>query len=79
MPGSPPGTRIRADQLAVDLGLARSRAEAQALILAGAIHLDVDTGRRLSAGDRVDASVPLVRVRHLLRQLREQVQGGGRS
>ncbi len=61
MPGSRPGARVRADQLAVDLGLARSRAEAQALILAGAIHLDDATGRRLTAGQRVDASARLVR------------------
>lgn len=61
MPGSRPGARVRVDQLAVDLGLARSRAEAQALILAGTIHLDSATGRRLTAGQRVDASARLVR------------------
>jgi 23S rRNA (cytidine1920-2'-O)/16S rRNA (cytidine1409-2'-O)-methyltransferase len=57
--GSRPGA-VRADQLAVDLGLARSRAEAQALILAGAIHLDFD-GRRLTAGQRMDPTARLVR------------------
>ncbi len=60
MAGSRPGA-VRADQLAVDLGLARSRAEAQALILAGAIHLDSDAGRRLTAGQRVDPTARLVR------------------
>ena len=33
-------TRIRLDQLLVDRGLARSRAEAQALILAGEVELE---------------------------------------
>jgi 23S rRNA (cytidine1920-2'-O)/16S rRNA (cytidine1409-2'-O)-methyltransferase len=59
--GSRPGAAVRADQLAVDLGLARSRAEAQALILAGTIHLDSDPGRRLTAGQRVDPAARLVR------------------
>lgn len=48
--------------MVVDRGLARSRAEAQALILAGAIHLDEDGGRRLTAGMRLDADVALSRV-----------------
>jgi 23S rRNA (cytidine1920-2'-O)/16S rRNA (cytidine1409-2'-O)-methyltransferase len=59
--GSRPGAAVRADQLAVDLGLARSRAEAQALILAGAIHLESDASRRLTAGQRVDPDARLVR------------------
>ena len=61
MAGSRPGAPIRADQLAVDLGLARSRAEAQALILAGAIHLDLDSGRRLTAGQKLQSTASLVR------------------
>jgi 23S rRNA (cytidine1920-2'-O)/16S rRNA (cytidine1409-2'-O)-methyltransferase len=59
--GSRPGAAVRADQLAVDLGLARSRAEAQALILAGTIHFASDPGRRLTAGQRVDPAASLVR------------------
>lgn len=61
MPGPGPGTRIRLDQLVVDRGLARSRAEAQALILAGAIHLVGAEGRRLSAGQRVDPGTAVTR------------------
>ena len=61
MPGPRPGTRIRLDQLVVDRGLARSKAEAQALILAGAIHLAGDPERRLSAGQQVDSAAGLVR------------------
>ena len=61
MAASRPGASIRADQLAVDLGLARSQAEAQALILAGSIHLESASDRRLTAGQRLDRSAPLVR------------------
>ncbi|MGH2488421.1 MAG: TlyA family RNA methyltransferase, partial [Candidatus Limnocylindria bacterium] len=61
MPGSGPGARIRADQLVVDRGLARSRAEAQALILAGAIRIKGAEGRRLSAGQRLEPSTALLR------------------
>jgi 23S rRNA (cytidine1920-2'-O)/16S rRNA (cytidine1409-2'-O)-methyltransferase len=52
--------RIRLDQLLTDLGLARSRAEAQALIHAGSVELD--GVRRLKPGQLVagDASVSLV-------------------
>jgi 23S rRNA (cytidine1920-2'-O)/16S rRNA (cytidine1409-2'-O)-methyltransferase len=60
MPGPRPGDRVRADQLAVDRGLARSRAEAQALILAGRIHLADAEGRRLTAGQRMDPAAALV-------------------
>jgi 23S rRNA (cytidine1920-2'-O)/16S rRNA (cytidine1409-2'-O)-methyltransferase len=52
---------VRADQLVLDRGLARSKSEAQALILAGAIHLDHDDGRRLTAGMRLDPGVALSR------------------
>lgn len=61
MPGPGPGARIRADQLVVDRGLARSRSEAQALILAGAIRIVGAEGRRLSAGQRLDPTTNLVR------------------
>lgn len=60
MPGARPGDRVRADQLAVDRGLARSRAEAQALILAGRIHVADAEGRRLTAGQRMDPTAALV-------------------
>lgn len=52
--------RIRLDQLLVDLGLTRSRAEAQALIHAGAVELD--GRRRLKPGQLVasDALVSLI-------------------
>ncbi len=52
--------RIRLDQLLTDRGLARSRAEAQALIHAGAV--DLDGNRQLKPGQMVagDASVSLV-------------------
>jgi 23S rRNA (cytidine1920-2'-O)/16S rRNA (cytidine1409-2'-O)-methyltransferase len=58
-PGS--GTGIRLDQLVVERGLARSRTEAQALILAGSIHLVGAEDRRLSAGQRVDPTTQLAR------------------
>ena len=45
--------RVRLDQLLTDRGLARSRAEAQALIHAGAVELDGI--RRLKPGQQVDA------------------------
>jgi len=52
--------RVRLDQLLTDRGMARSRAEAQALIVAGDVKLDGT--RRLKAGQMVapDASVTLV-------------------
>jgi 23S rRNA (cytidine1920-2'-O)/16S rRNA (cytidine1409-2'-O)-methyltransferase len=52
--------RVRLDQLLTDLGLARSRAEAQALIHAGSVELDGN--RRLKPGQLVadDASVSLL-------------------
>ena len=55
-----PRTRIRLDQLLTERGLARSRAEAQALIHAGAV--DLEGNRRLKPGQLVamDASVSLV-------------------
>lgn len=62
MPGPGPGPRVRVDQLVVDRGMARSRAEAQALILAGAIRIEGAEGRRLEAGQRLDPSVALARV-----------------
>jgi 23S rRNA (cytidine1920-2'-O)/16S rRNA (cytidine1409-2'-O)-methyltransferase len=52
---------MRLDQLVVERGLARSRAEAQALILAGSIHLVGAEDRRLSAGQRVDPATQLAR------------------
>ena len=61
MPGPRPGARVRADQLAVDRGLARSRSEAQALLLAGALHLEGAEGHRLTPGQRLDPGAPLVR------------------
>ncbi len=42
--------------------MARSKAEAQALILAGAIHLEGEDGRRLTAGMRLDPDAALVRI-----------------
>jgi 23S rRNA (cytidine1920-2'-O)/16S rRNA (cytidine1409-2'-O)-methyltransferase len=52
--------RVRLDQLLTERGLARSRAEAQALIHAGAV--DLDGNRQLKPGQLVtaDASVALV-------------------
>jgi 23S rRNA (cytidine1920-2'-O)/16S rRNA (cytidine1409-2'-O)-methyltransferase len=52
--------RVRLDQLLTDLGLARSRAEAQALVVAGQVELDGE--RRLKAGQLVtpDASVTVL-------------------
>jgi 23S rRNA (cytidine1920-2'-O)/16S rRNA (cytidine1409-2'-O)-methyltransferase len=55
-------TRIRLDQLLTERGLARSRAEAQALILAGDVELEGAGTRTLKPGQLVvaDASVSLV-------------------
>jgi 23S rRNA (cytidine1920-2'-O)/16S rRNA (cytidine1409-2'-O)-methyltransferase len=47
------------DQLVQDRGLARSRAEAQALILAGRIQLETALGRVLKPGQLVSAGAPL--------------------
>jgi len=54
--------RIRLDQLLTERGLARSRAEAQALILAGDVELEGAGTRMLKPGQSVasDASVSLV-------------------
>lgn len=54
--------RVRLDQLLTDRGLARSRAEAQALIVAGDVILDGAATRRLKPGQQVDsqAGVALV-------------------
>jgi 23S rRNA (cytidine1920-2'-O)/16S rRNA (cytidine1409-2'-O)-methyltransferase len=54
--------RVRLDQLLTERGLARSRAEAQALIHAGAVELHDAGTRRLKPGQLVaaDASVSLV-------------------
>jgi 23S rRNA (cytidine1920-2'-O)/16S rRNA (cytidine1409-2'-O)-methyltransferase len=49
--------RIRLDQLLTDRALARSRAEAQALIHAGAVELD--GVRRLKPGQMVDPEAPV--------------------
>jgi 23S rRNA (cytidine1920-2'-O)/16S rRNA (cytidine1409-2'-O)-methyltransferase len=61
MPGPRPGDKVRVDQLAVERGLARSRSEAQALLLAGTIRLEGDEARRLTPGQRVERDAPLVR------------------
>jgi 23S rRNA (cytidine1920-2'-O)/16S rRNA (cytidine1409-2'-O)-methyltransferase len=60
MASSPLMARTRLDQLLTERGLARSRAEAQALIHAGAVELDGN--RRLKPGQLVaaDASVSVV-------------------
>jgi 23S rRNA (cytidine1920-2'-O)/16S rRNA (cytidine1409-2'-O)-methyltransferase len=52
-----PMARIRLDQLLTDRGLARSRAEAQALIHAGEVELDGN--RRLKPGQLVAADAPI--------------------
>jgi 23S rRNA (cytidine1920-2'-O)/16S rRNA (cytidine1409-2'-O)-methyltransferase len=52
--------RVRLDQLLADRGLARSRAEAQALIHAGAV--DLDGNRQLKPGQMVDGDAPLTLV-----------------
>ncbi len=51
--------RTRLDQLLVARGLARSRAEAQALVLAGAVRLGGDEGRVLKPGQLVAQDAPL--------------------
>jgi len=51
--------RVRVDQLAQDRGLAGSRAEAQALILAGRIQLESDPGQVLKPGQLVPAETAL--------------------
>jgi 23S rRNA (cytidine1920-2'-O)/16S rRNA (cytidine1409-2'-O)-methyltransferase len=51
--------RARLDQLLVERGLARSRAEAQALIVAGDVILEGAPSRRLKPGQLVDAQVGL--------------------
>ncbi|CAN5798577.1 TlyA family rRNA (cytidine-2'-O)-methyltransferase [soil metagenome] len=52
-------TRVRLDQLLTDRGLARSRAEAQAFILAGDVVLEGAATRRLKPGQLVEAQVGL--------------------
>lgn len=53
-------TRQRLDQLLVARGLAASRSEAQARILAGEVHLSEDPGRHLKPGQAVSDDVALV-------------------
>jgi 23S rRNA (cytidine1920-2'-O)/16S rRNA (cytidine1409-2'-O)-methyltransferase len=55
--------RVRLDQLLVDRGLARSKAQAQALILSGSVILEGAGSRTLKAGQAVatEAEVELVR------------------
>jgi len=50
-------TRVRLDQLLVDRALARSRAAAQALLLAGEVELAGAGSRTLKAGQLVDSEV----------------------
>ena len=54
--------RVRLDQLLVDRGLARSKAQAQAIILSGSVILEGAATRSLKAGQAVpaDATVELV-------------------
>ncbi len=54
--------RIRLDQLLVDRGLARSRAEAQSLLMAGAVELTGSGTRALKPGQMVATDVGLVAV-----------------
>ena len=53
----PPMARIRLDQLLTERGLARSRAEAQALVHAGEVELDGN--RRLKPGQMVAIDAPV--------------------
>jgi 23S rRNA (cytidine1920-2'-O)/16S rRNA (cytidine1409-2'-O)-methyltransferase len=55
--------RVRLDQLLVDRGLARSKAQAQALILSGSVILEGAGSRTLKAGQAVaaEATVELVK------------------
>ncbi len=53
-------TRQRLDQLLVARGLAASRSEAQARILAGEVHMADEPGRHLKPGQPVDEDVALV-------------------
>jgi 23S rRNA (cytidine1920-2'-O)/16S rRNA (cytidine1409-2'-O)-methyltransferase len=48
--------RLRLDQLLVERGLARSRAEAQALLLAGQVELAGAASRTLKPGQQVDSA-----------------------
>ena len=52
-------SRIRLDQLLTERGLARSRAEAQALVVAGNVLLDGAPTRNLKPGQLVDADAPV--------------------
>jgi 23S rRNA (cytidine1920-2'-O)/16S rRNA (cytidine1409-2'-O)-methyltransferase len=61
MAGPRPPARVRVDQLAIERGLARSRTEAQALIMAGEIHVAGAEGHRLTPGQRVAIETELVR------------------
>jgi 23S rRNA (cytidine1920-2'-O)/16S rRNA (cytidine1409-2'-O)-methyltransferase len=54
--------RVRLDQLLAERGLARSRAEAQALILAGDVVLDGAATRRLKPGQLVESDSGLTLV-----------------
>jgi 23S rRNA (cytidine1920-2'-O)/16S rRNA (cytidine1409-2'-O)-methyltransferase len=51
--------RVRLDQLLVDRGLARSRAEAQSLLLAGEVELEGAGSRTLKPGQQVPPDVRL--------------------
>ena len=62
MVGTRPTARTRLDLLVVERGLAPSRAEAQALILAGAIRLAGREGRRLTAGQRIVSTAEIERI-----------------
>jgi 23S rRNA (cytidine1920-2'-O)/16S rRNA (cytidine1409-2'-O)-methyltransferase len=54
--------RVRLDQLLVERGLARSRSEAQSLLMAGGVMLPGSGSRALKPGQLVDAGVELVSV-----------------
>jgi len=55
-------SRVRLDQLLVERGLARSRAQAQSLLMAGAFVLPRSGARALKAGQLVAADVELISV-----------------
>jgi len=52
-------SRVRLDQLVVERGLARSRAEAQSLLMAGGIQLSGSASRALKPGQLVESDVEL--------------------
>jgi 23S rRNA (cytidine1920-2'-O)/16S rRNA (cytidine1409-2'-O)-methyltransferase len=55
-------SRVRLDQLVVERGLARSRAEAQSLLMAGGIQLSGSGSRALKPGQLVESDVELFAV-----------------